>query len=159
MIPAFEGAGQRQSTKGEVVKRILISATALGALCTAIAVGPAGAQSFVYAPRDCTTPKIEPHSITLSCADDGAVLKRLGWDDWNAEKVKGEGKLLLNDCDPNCAGGTIEKYKVRVTLKNIKMTECGGQTVAMYSRAHLRFPDKKPPDKNNLRSWKVECNP
>jgi hypothetical protein len=142
------------------VKRLLIVGSGVCLLGAALIAGPAagGTTEFVYAPKDCTKPKIEPKRITLTCADDGVQLKRMGWDDWNAPKVKGQGRLLVNDCDPNCAAGDIDKYKVKVTLLNIKRYTCGGRTVQMYRRAHLRFPDEKPPNQNSLRSFQLSCN-
>jgi hypothetical protein len=142
------------------VKRLLIVGTGVCLLGAALVAGPAtgGTTETVYAPKDCTKPKVEPKRITLTCADDGVQLKRLSWNDWNAPKVKGKGKLLVNDCDPNCAEGDIDKFKAKVTLLNIKNYTCGGRTVQMYRRAHLRFPDEKPPNPKSLRSFQLSCN-
>jgi hypothetical protein len=141
------------------VKRLLIVGASVGLLGSAVIAGPAtGGTTDVYAPKDCTKPVIEPKRITLTCADDGIELKRMRWDEWNAPKVKGKGKVLINDCDPNCAAGDTDKYKVKVTLLNIKRYTCGGRTVQMYRRAHLRFPDEKPPNRNSLRSFQLSCN-
>jgi hypothetical protein len=117
----------------------------------------AGAQETIYAPRDCTKPKVEPKSITLTCGDAQTVLKRLGWDEWNLPKVKGQGQLWVNDCDPNCAAGSFDKFDVKVRLLNPKPAECGGQTLPMYSRAHIRFKNEAPPHQNRYRSFKLFC--
>jgi hypothetical protein len=140
------------------LKRLLTVTAGACVLGAAALAGPAAAQDFVYAPKDCTTPAIEPKSILLACADAGISLKSMGWDDWNASKVKGQGKILIADCDPDCASGGTDKYKAKVTLLNIKPTVCGGRTVMMYNRAHVRYPGKKPPNKGNLRSFKLACN-
>ena len=110
-----------------------------------------------YAPRDCTTPKIEPRSITLSCADDGAVLKHLRWKNWFEPTVKGEGDLYLNDCDPNCAEGGIDRYRVKVKLCDLQTVKCVGQTLDMYQKAKLRYLGDAPPNADRLRKFDVEC--
>lgn len=140
------------------MKRLLIAMGATGALCAGLIAGPAAGQETIYAPKDCTKPKVEPNRITLTCADAGAQLKNLGWNTWNTDKVKGRGKLLLKNCDPNCAEGGVDRYKVKVKLLNPKMSTCGGRSLMMYQRAHLRFPDEKPPNKKDLRSFRLFCN-
>ena len=109
-----------------MLKKVLI-ALAATALVTLGATATAGAGGDIYAPKDCTKPKVEPKRITLACADDNILLKRLGWNEWNADKVKGQGRLLVNDCDPNCASGTFDKYAVKVTLLNIRTTPVAGR--------------------------------
>ena len=140
------------------MKRISI-ALAGAAIIAAIVAAPTGAQGGpVYAPKDCTTPKIEPKRITLACADAGTALKHLRWNDWNADKVKGQGTLYVKKCKPNCSAGGFAKYPARVTLKNVQMYSCGGQTLPMYRRVHIRFKGKKPAHPQDYRSTKLFCN-
>jgi hypothetical protein len=141
------------------LKRLLITTAAIGALAAIVAVAPAGAGAeTIYAPKDCTKPKVEPKSILLACGDAGIVLKHLRWSDWNGPKAKGKGKLWVKDCDPNCAEGDFDKFKAKVTLLKAKSTTCGGRTVQMYRRAHVRFPGEKPDGARNLRSFQLACN-
>jgi len=142
------------------MKRLLVVIAAACLLVTAVIAGSAsgGTTSVVYAPQDCIKPVIEPKKITLTCADSGIRLKKLGWDEWNTAKVKGQGKLLVSNCDPDCVSGDVDRYKAKVTLLNIKNYSCGGQQLAMYRRAHLRFPDRKPPHSKDLRSFQLNCN-
>lgn len=140
------------------MKRILSALVASTALAAVIAA-PAGAGGdFVFAPRDCTKPKVEPRSITLTCGDAGTVLKHLEWNDWNAAKVKGSGQLYVKDCNPDCASGGYDKFDAKVTLLNIQTYTCGGQSLQMYSRAHIRFPGDAPPHANSFRSFKLFCD-
>jgi hypothetical protein len=140
------------------LKRALIAIAAVSVVALVVSA-PAGAGSeLVYAPKDCTTPKVEPKRITLACGDAGILLKHMGWNDWNAEKVSGQGQLYVNDCDPNCAAGSFDKYKAKVRLLNIQTYTCGGETLPMYRRAHVRFPGEAPPHPNNFRSFKLACN-
>jgi hypothetical protein len=146
--------------KERELKRLLIAAAGV-CLVGALIAGPATGGttgSTVYAPKDCTVPKVEPKRIVLTCADAGILLRSLSWDSWNTAKAKGQGKLFVKDCDPNCAEGGVDKYRAKVTLLNIKNYTCGDQTLPMYRRAHLRFPNKKPPNKNDLRSFQLSCN-
>jgi hypothetical protein len=138
------------------LKRFLIALAGAG-LLSAVIASSAGAGDFIYAPRDCTKPKVEPKSITLTCGDAGVVLKHLGWDEWNLPKVTGEGQLWVKDCDPSCAAGSFDKFDVKVRLLNPQPYTCGGQSIQMYRRVHIRFKDQAPPHQNRLRSFQVVC--
>jgi hypothetical protein len=138
----------------------LMSLAAAIALTAAVAIiAPAGADVVpqTYAPRDCTTPKQEPKSITLSCGDAGAVLKHLKWQNWSDPKVKGAGDLYLKDCNPDCVSGGTDRYRVKVTLKGLKTTQCAGQTIDMYTKAKLKYLGDAPPHASNLRKFPVDC--
>jgi hypothetical protein len=160
MAPPGGAAGALPSTsrKERELKRLVIAGVGVCLVGGALIAGSATGQSTVYAPKDCTTPKVEPKRITLTCGDAGTRLKSMGWNSWNTSKVKGQGKLLVEDCDPNCAEGGVDRYKVKATLLNIKNYTCGGQTLPMYRRVHLRFPSKKPPNKGQLKSFPLLCN-
>lgn len=141
------------------MKRALIVALGLTAAVVASSA-PAGAQNpigLTYAARDCTQPRAEPRSITLTCADNGAVLKHLGWEAWNLPVVRGEGDLYLKDCDPSCVEGGIDRYRVKVKLLNVKTVQCARMTLDMYQKARLRYIGDAPPHANNLRSFKLTC--
>jgi hypothetical protein len=142
--------------KEKPLKRILFALVAVGFLAAATSTASA-ATDTIYAPRDCTKPKIEPKSITLTCGDAQTVLKHLHWEDWNGPKVKGEGDLWVNNCDPTCYDGSIDRFEVKVRLLNPKPYMCGGQTLTMYRRAHIRFADDAPPHQNSYRSFQLFC--
>lgn len=141
------------------MKWILAALTAIAATVALSATAGAGINPVpqTYAPRDCTTPKIEPKSITLTCADSGAVLKHLRWKNWFEPKVKGEGDLYLKDCDPSCVEGGIDRYRVKVKLYDLQTVQCVGQTLDMYQKAKLRYLGDAPPNANRLRKFNVEC--
>jgi hypothetical protein len=141
------------------MKQALIATLCLVAAVIATSV-PAGAQNpigLTYAVRDCTQPKVEPKSITLTCGDAGAVLKHLGWEAWNLPVVKGEGDLYLKDCDPSCVEGGVDRYRVKVKLLNVKTVQCAHMTLDMYQKAKLRYIGDAPPHANNLRSFGLDC--
>ena len=72
------------------MKKGLAATLAAAGLALAFSAS-AGAGGVVYAPKDCTTPKVEPKRIVLACGDADTLLKHLGWSDWNADKVTGHG--------------------------------------------------------------------
>lgn len=144
------------------MRRVLIAGMLLSALSavavTTTASAGEGITETVYAPKDCTKPRVEPRRITLACADDGAYLKRLSWEQWGGDTARGAGTLRVETCNPNCAEGPTKSYDANVRLVNPKRTQCAGRTVLMYNRVHLRFPNKKPRDAKDLRSTKLFCN-
>jgi hypothetical protein len=143
------------------MKKIVIASMAAGALAVSLAAPASGGidpVGLVYAPHDCTTPKIEPKRIVLACGDANAYVGKVKWSEWGGEKAKGEGWLYLNDCKPNCADGTFHSYGAKVKLKEIERgAKCGGQTVDLYTHAKLRFIGEVPPGRH-LRNWELECN-
>jgi hypothetical protein len=143
------------------MKKIVIAAVAAGALAVSLApsaIGGIDPVGLVYAPHDCTKPKIEPKRIVLACADNNAYLGKMEWKSWGGEKAKGQGWFYENTCDPNCAEGDFVSYGVKAKLKKIKTKQCGGQTVDLYRRAKLRFIGEVPPQAGNLKEWKLFCN-
>lgn len=135
---------------------VMVALAGLAALALSSTAGAGG--TVVYAPKDCIKPKVEPKRITLACGDADTLLKHLSWSDWNTEKAKGRGQLWVNDCDPNCSAGSFDKYDAKVKLLNIQTYACGGRTLPMYRRVHIRFPNEAPPHQGNLRSFKLFCN-
>lgn len=140
------------------MKRVLIAGVLLTAASAVAATTMASAGQTVYAPKDCTKPKVEPKSITLACADAGTYVNRLSWENWGLDKVTGAGTLRVNNCKPTCVEGSTKSYDANVALLKPKQTRCGNRTVLMYSRIHLRFPNKKPRNAQDLRSEKLSCN-
>ena len=144
------------------MKKILIASIAAGAMAVSLApaangglVEPVG---LVYAPHDCTKPKIEPKRIVLACGDANAYVGKVKWSEWGGEKAKGEGWFYLNNCKPNCAEGDFISYGAKVKLKEIEAdATCGGQTVDLYTHAKIRFIGEVPPG-THLRNWDLECN-
>lgn len=144
------------------MKKILIASISAGLLAVAVAAPASGGLvepiGLVYAPHDCTTPKIEPKRITLACGDANALLKKLEWSEWGGEKAKGTGWFAVNDCDPNCADGHFITYGAKVKLKEIETdAKCGGQQVDLYTHAKIKFIGEVPPG-NHLRNWDLACN-
>lgn len=144
------------------MKKILIASISAGLLAVAVAAPASGGLvepvGLVYAPHDCTTPKIEPKRIVLACGDANAYVGKVKWSEWGGEKAKGEGWFYVNDCKPDCAGGTFHSYGAKVKLKEIETdVRCGGQRVDLYTHAKIKFIGEVPPG-NHLRNWELACN-
>lgn len=60
----------------------------------------------------------EPTEIPLSCADYNATISGITWSSWTPQIAHGNGTLNVNDCNPDCAGGTFHHSPTTVTLSN-----------------------------------------
>ena len=63
--------------------------------------------------QDCIKPVIEPEKITLTCADSGIRLKKLGWDEWNTAKVKGRASCWSAAATPTASRATSTATRPR----------------------------------------------
>ncbi|OFT65635.1 MULTISPECIES: hypothetical protein [Brachybacterium] len=60
----------------------------------------------------------EPSSLVLTCADAGAGLDALRWTSWGEEEAGAHGIIRLNVCEPSCAEGSTQEYRVRVVASD-----------------------------------------
>lgn len=120
---------------------IAASATLAAGLLTA-GVTSASAAPMVGV-NDCGSLESKPKELVLACADANEYLDNVKWKSWKKNKAKGTATYKVNNCDPTCADGTWESYKVRVTLKKPK-TQSGEK---VYSEVVLRFPKAVPDGK------------
>lgn len=60
----------------------------------------------------------EPTEIPLACADYDANISGITWSSWTLDRARGAGTLNVNDCTPDCAGGTFHHTPTSVTLSN-----------------------------------------
>jgi hypothetical protein len=72
---------------------------------------------------DCEIPEQRPEQITLTCADGGMSVNRIEWSRWDESGAEGKGFYSVNDCDPNCADGTMLEMPVRIWLRDLVMHE------------------------------------
>ena len=120
----------------------------VGAIASSLAIGAGfltvGAHGAQAAPtpqvNDCGSLETRPAELVLACADAGELIQNIRWKSWKAKRAVGTGTYRINDCDPTCAAGEFESYRVRVVLRNPKNQS--GKRV--YSRAVLRFPKGGP---------------
>ncbi len=67
----------------------------------------------------CEYPMRRPDIFTTACADFGESVSSIEWTSWSAQGAEGRGVYGLNNCEPDCADGTIHSIKVRVWLEDV----------------------------------------
>jgi hypothetical protein len=60
-------------------------------------------------------PQHEPKSLLMS-ADGSQYAQHLSWTGWGTATATGHGMAELNNCVPDCAGGTYRSHPVTITL-------------------------------------------
>lgn len=113
---------------------------------------PAIKPSQVYT-WDCESPDVKPVSITLTCGDGGMYVDKIKWSRWDSKGAQGIGIYNVNDCDPDCADGTMCAAKVKVNLS--RLTEKGQK---FYLRAMVirSFDGKNLPEtRKHFIEWDV----
>jgi YVTN family beta-propeller protein len=75
----------------------------------------------------------EPSEITISCADNNQYLSEVTWSSWTATSAHGNGTLYLNDCTPDCAGGTFQTSPTSVTLSDPVRSNSQGLVFSMLT--------------------------
>lgn len=100
---------------GTLVAALLV---AVPATMTSSSAGMQGTpQTRVIA--NCEKPRVEPHRIVSACGDgnEWAYVKEYG--SWGHKVAWGHGRLHMNDCDPDCASGTMRSYKATFRLHRV----------------------------------------
>ncbi len=69
--------------------------------------------AYVY---NCGIIDFKPQSLTPYCADVGAGIANIEWTTWDKDGASGTADYAVNDCDPNCAEGSIDMMEVTFTL-------------------------------------------
>ena len=78
-------------------------------------IAPTSAEIYTW---DCEYPTQKPEAITFTCADGNMYLDQITWSQWRADGALGSGTYNVNDCDPDCADGTMLRGPVDITLSN-----------------------------------------
>lgn len=97
------------------------------------------AQCNLAAPQG-TTSTMEPPAIVLACGDGNAGVKDMSWSSWSSTSATGTGDVYLNDCSPNCAGGTFHDYPATITLSDV----VGSQAGRLFSHMHVVYTGAGP---------------
>lgn len=77
--------------------------------------------------------------------------KPLDWSSWTATGGQGSGFNWLNDCTPNCAGGTFHRFAVKLDAYSPK--HLGGHLV--FTRMKVTYTGKMPKHATSTQLWKV----
>ena len=68
---------------------------------------------------DCELPEFQPESIMITCGDGGMYISDIKWSTWNSTGATGTATYNVNNCDPDCADGTMLNAPVTVQLTNL----------------------------------------
>jgi hypothetical protein len=124
------------------VKGFLVAAV-LAAALAAIAVTTADGATRVAIPGcgGADKARYKPTTVYVLCGDGNFRMTHLRWTRWTHTSAAGRGAAKVNNCDPSCAGGTIESYKAKLVASRPK--ECPNGKME-FVRLTYSFPDQKP---------------
>ncbi len=137
--------------------RRLLALVAVSVLAPAVLAATGDARQPTYAPKDCTKPQVRPNRIVFACGDAGLYVNHLSWKRWGHLRARGKGTLKANSCDPDCAAGNFDKYRVKIRLRTVRRGFCGGRYVPLFRKAILSFPHRKPSDADHIRKNRLYC--
>lgn len=83
----------------------------------------------------------KPSTIDFS-RDSTNIVDHLTWTSWGPSTALGHGELGLNNCQPNCATGTVTKVPATIRLSGL----AGGHFTAMTEKAGSLFRTYSYPD-------------
>ena len=76
--------------------------------------------------------------------DGTTALWNMTWTAWTATQASGAGTEKIDDCNPNCAAGTLHAVAVRVTLSNPVMVCASGKGTWYWTRVTFTWPNGLP---------------
>jgi hypothetical protein len=139
---------------------VALAVTALSAVGASAASVPAPNEG-VYAPKDCTTPLVEPHRMVLACGDRSLLVAVKSWDFWHKTRAHGYGTLHSNECVPHssCLGSEFARYKVKFHLEKVRVRRCFHTAPRpLFRRIVLGFTEDKPSYAHRVHKSRLLCN-
>jgi hypothetical protein len=76
--------------------------------------------------------------------DSTVALWDMTWTAWGSAQASGTGTEKLDDCDPNCASGTVHAVPARVVLGDPVLVCVSGTARWLWSRVSFVWPDGLP---------------
>ena len=76
--------------------------------------------------------------------DGTTALWNITWTAWTSTQASGAGTEKIDDCNPNCAAGTLHAVAVRVTLSNPVMVCASGKGTWYWTRVTFTWPNGLP---------------
>ena len=70
----------------------------------------------------------KPSSITLTCADGGMYIDQIDYSSWDNNSASATGIFFSNDCDPDCASGSLISNPVSIEISGTKQ-DANGKTI------------------------------
>ncbi|MDO8213965.1 hypothetical protein [Conexibacter sp. CPCC 206217] len=123
-----------------------LRAPALAAAAVAVlGVAAAGSSAVAARPSHPVLPTcagrgvVKPSRFVITCADANESLTGLRWSKWNASEGVAKGTWVVNDCDPNCAGGRF--VRSRVTVRVWRLRACPALQREIFTRLIVSTPE------------------
>lgn len=106
-------------------------------------------------------PQVRPRSLAI---DNHNSLVGLRWRNWGAPTATASGRAQIVTCDPNCAEGSTETFRVHVRANRIRRCTVTSldppETARFYSNVSFRFRGRPPgPPKHRIRWPKIKRLP
>lgn len=76
--------------------------------------------------------------------DGTTALWNMTWTAWDSTQADGTGTEKIDDCNPNCAAGTLHSVAVRVALSNPVMVCASGKGAWYWTRVIFTWPNGLP---------------
>ncbi len=64
------------------------------------------------------SPEVRPPEVAFS-ADSGNIVTKITWLSWGPDTAVGTGIWGYNNCQPNCASGSVTDYSAELTLSDV----------------------------------------
>jgi hypothetical protein len=125
------------------------SAAATPSSSPSVTASQTAASTFLAAGQDINgTAYYQPACVSeFGCqlsGDSTAFLYKMKWSVWSVTEAVGTGTVKLDDCNPNCAGGTVYPVATVITLSQpVKVCSSSG-TRWFWSRASFKYPNGLP---------------
>jgi hypothetical protein len=105
---------------------------------------------------------VAPSEWSSGCLGGSANFDQISWSNWGAEGASGSGVALPNDCDPNCAEGTVYRYPARFIALGPKrcLAEPGNEQYVRL-KTEVEFPADNPfeqPAGWSSTVWKLDAS-
>jgi hypothetical protein len=103
-------------------------------LGAALPTAATGSRTYV---TKCDHVSYKPHVIVFACADGGFSVTRLHWHKWSTRWAVAGGVFHLNDCQPDCAGGTF--HRRRGVLLLTRRLSCPSVGKSVFRHITIRY--------------------
>ena len=127
------------------------SASPATATATPVAAGggtsPAAPQVFLAEGGDVRGTSVFRPACGSGCGlsgDGTTALWNMTWTAWTSSQASGAGTEKIDDCNPNCAAGTLHSVAVRVTLSRPVMVCASGKGTWYWTRVTFTWPNGLP---------------
>lgn len=109
--------------------------------------GQSGPQVFLAEGGDVRGTTVYRPACGSGCplsGDGTTALWNMTWTAWDSTQADGTGTEKIDDCNPNCAAGTLHAVAVRVALSRPVMVCASGQGTWYWTRVIFTWPNGLP---------------